>query len=262
MRPETPAARSMDEEDFSAPSCRNCGAPLETPFCGRCGQKRVNRLGFGEIRSEVWEKMRYFEGDLVKSAFAVIRAPGLVARDYVLGARKKHVHPLKLLLSAIVVLLLILARTRYLDSSNAVVSRAMEIIRSYSQWSFSLGIVALLIASNLVFWRRLNYRVIEHGVLAVYTHFVILVASIANQLVLMAFYSPAFAKLHRFYSSYYMDAIEATIVFLAFGQFFRIDWRRQFWWPALAALVFVLAKKGLIYLYALLLVKLIIAKII
>lgn len=261
LKRQKPVA-SMETENFEAPVCRNCGAKLETPFCGQCGQKHAKRLGFSEIRAEIWEKLRYFEADTVKSAFNVLRAPGVVAREYVLGARKKHVHPLKLLLTAIVVLLLVLARTRFLESSHGVVSRAVEIVRTYSQWSFSLGIVALLLASRLVFWRRLNYRLIEHAVLAVYTHFVILVASIINLLPLLLFYSPAFARQHRFYSGYYMDVVEVIIVFFAFSQFFLIEKRRQWWWPALSAIAFLAFKKGLIYLYAMALVKLIIAKII
>ena len=43
-----------------------------------------------------------------------------------------------------------------------------------------LGLVAVLVASNLVFWRVRGFNFVEHLVLATYTHFVILVASILS----------------------------------------------------------------------------------
>lgn len=254
-------ACQIGQSHFDLPLCRNCGAALNDVYCQVCGQKKVARLGAGHLRDEAWEKIRWFEGDLVKSALKVVFRPGIVAREYVFGQRKSHTHPLKLLLAAIVVLLLVIAQTDYLGTDDETLSRAVELVRSYSKWSFSLGILAILIASNIAFWSRGGFNIFEHLVLATYTHFVILVASILSLSPLLLDSSRQAVAAHRAASAVYMGWIEAGIVFLAFGQFFAISWRQQWWWPALGAAVFFVAKQGLFYLYARAVIRIVLAQI-
>lgn len=246
---------------FEAAICRNCGAALEDKFCHACGQKKAGRLGSSHLRDEAWEKIRWFEADMVKSAFRVVLKPGKVAREYVLGQRKSHTHPLKLLLAAIVVLLLVIAQVDYLGTDDARLSKAVELVQSWSKWSFSLGILAVLIASNIVFWSRQGFNFIEHLVLATYTHFVIIVASIVNISPLLLDSNVQLVKSHRVYTGYYMPWVEAVIVFFAFGQFFAIDWRQQWWWPAIGAALFYLTKEGLFYLYARAVIRIVLAQL-
>jgi len=246
---------------FGAAVCRNCGAPLETKFCASCGQKKAERIGASNLRDEAWDKIRWFEADMVKAAANVALRPGRVARAYVLGERKSHVHPLKLLLAAIVILLIVIAQTDYLGSSDATLNKAIALVQSYSKWSFSLGIVAILIASNIVFWAREGFNFVEHLVLATYTHFVIIVANIVNLSPLLVHSTPELVQAHRASTGIYMNWVEAGIVVLAFGQFFAIDWRRQWWWPAIGAAVFYLAKEGLLYLYARAVVRIVMAQL-
>jgi len=249
------------DDYFQAAVCRNCGASLQTKFCQACGQKKAERFGVPHLREEVWEKLRWFEADMLKAAVNVALRPGRVARDYVLGQRKSHIHPLKLLLAAIVVLLLVIAQTDYLNSSDATLSKAIVLVQAYSKWSFSLGIIAVLIASNLAFWRRDGFNIVEHLVLATYTHFVIIVANIINLSPLLLHSTPELVAAHRAYGGYYMGWIEAGIVCLAFGQFFAIDWRRQWWWPMAGAALFWIVKKGLFYLYARAVIRIVLAQL-
>jgi hypothetical protein len=246
---------------FDAGVCRNCGASLHARFCHACGQKTAERLTSAHLRDEAWEKLRWFEADMAKSALTVALKPGKVAREYVLGRRKSHTHPLKLLLAAIVVLLLVIAQTNYLGSSDATLSKAVALVQSWSKWSFSLGILAILIASNLVFWSRQGFNVIEHLVLATYAQFVIIVANIVNLSPLLLDSNAELVAAHRFYTGYYMDWVEAAIVFFAFGQFFAIDWRQQWWWPAIGAVLFYVAKQGLFYLYARAVIRIVLAQL-
>lgn len=248
--PVQDAAFRVTDSYFDAAICRNCNAPLTTKFCSQCGQKKAGRFGAANLRDEAWEKLRWFEADMAKAALRVSLMPGAVARDYVLGARKAHVHPLKLLLAAIVILLVVIAQADYLRTSDPTLSKAVVLVQSYSKWSFSLGILAILIASNVVFWARQGFNFVEHLVLATYTQFVVIVANILNMSPLLIHTSPELVKQHQAVSAYYMDWVEAGIVLLAFGQFFAVDWRRQWWWPMLGAAVFYLTKEGLLYLYA------------
>ena len=245
---------------FAAAVCRNCAAPLHGPHCSQCGQKKAGRIGAASLRTEIWEKLRVFELDQLQSTLRLVTGPGRVARDYVLGVRKRHTHPLKLLLLAIAVLLIVLAQTRYLHSSNVQVSRIMETVRKYAEWSFSLGLAAIWLASLAGFRRCGGYNATEHLVLALYTHFVIILANIANQLPLLLLRSPAWLAWHKHWSGWYMDAAELGLVLLALSQFFLVDLRRQWWRLAIAGAAFVVTKKLLLYFYAWLLVKLVLAR--
>ncbi len=249
-KPEASDIPRVSNRFFEEAICRNCGQSLRDKYCHVCGQKKAKRLGSSHLRDEVWEKLRWFETDMAKSAFRVVLKPGTVAREYVLGQRKSHTHPLKLLLAAIVVLLLLIAQVDYLGTQDARLSRAVVLVQSWSKWSFSLGILAILIASNIVFWTRQGFNFIEHLVLATYTHFVIIVANVINLSPLLLNSTVDMVKSHRFYAAYYMPFVEIGIVFFAFGQFFAIDWRQQWWWPAIGAGLFYLSKEGLFYLYA------------
>jgi hypothetical protein len=246
---------------FEADTCRNCGADLSGKYCSACGQEKAARLGQSAVRKEAWDKLRVYENDLVRSTLRVFHAPGTVAREFVLGMRKRHVHPLKLLLAAIAVLLIVLAQTRYLSSSSVSVNKALEVIKKYADWSFSLGVVAILASSWLVFGRRLGYNLVEHLVLAVYTHFLVLCAAILNLLPLLMWRDAAWLAWHKQYSGYWMTVIELGVVALAFTQFFHIETRRDVLRLTLATALFYGIKKSLLWLYAWTLVKLVLANV-
>lgn len=248
-------------EHFAAPVCRNCGAALSTKFCGQCGQQKAARFNLRAVGGEAWSNWRLFEMDVLASAWRLLRKPGTVAREYVLGARKKHVHPLKLLLIAIGVLVLVLAQSNYLASQNANVSRAMELVRSYANWSFSLGIVAIVLTSLVVFRKRGGFNTTEHLVLAVYCHFLIICAAIVNLLPTLVWRAPAWLATHKAWSGFGMDVVEAGLVMLAFRQFFLVDLRREWWRLLLAGVVFAAIKWGLVRLYAMALVKVVMAQL-
>ncbi len=258
-RPATLTA-SPSAQHFAAPLCHNCGAALAAAWCGSCGQQRARRLNLLSVGSEAWSNFRLFELEIVRGALRLIAAPGLVAREFVLGARKKHVHPLKLLLIAAGILLLVLSQSNYLDSRNAKVSRAMELVAAYANWSFSLGILAILIATwTVLSWRR-PWNVTEHLVLAVYCHFLIIVASILYYLPTLVWRAPAFLAMHKVWGVWYIDAVGILVLTLACKQFFSLDWRRQGWQLVLTAAVFVGCKYLLVRLYAIALVEIVLSQ--
>jgi hypothetical protein len=244
---------------FAAPQCRNCNAALATPFCGTCGQKRATRLGRRAIGSEAWSNFRVFELTTVKAVARVLREPGTVAREYVLGRRTALVHPLKLLAIAIGLLLVVLSRSAYLDSANTHVSQAMELVRAWSNWSFSLGIAAIFIASFGLFRRRLGYNATEHLVLAAYAQTLVIFASVAMKLPTLVFPEPAFVAAHKSASVILMDVVGAAVVVVSFRQFFLLDARRDAWRLVAAALAYLVVKAALVRFYAIALVKVVLA---
>lgn len=245
---------------FDAPICRNCGADLHTPYCTQCGQKKTKRLNLGAYFSATMDAYSDFEFDMLEAIYRLVTKPGKVAREYVMGARTRYMNPLKLLLIAIIVLLIVLNFVRP-PNESAVSNRALEIVQEYSQLSFSLGVLAIFIASLVAFSWRQPYNILEHFTLALYTHVVVLLANAVNQLSYMVTDYFQWFTDHRGYANYYMDWLEVGIMLIAFQQFFTIPLNRS--WPRLlvAAGVFVLAKKALVFAYAWTLVKLVLAYI-
>jgi hypothetical protein len=241
----------VDAVDFGAGHCRNCGAALDAPYCGRCGQARARRIGIRDLRDEAWIRWRWFDKLSAQTAVRLLTGPGRVAREYVLGGRSRHFHPFKLLLVAVALLLFALARANYLQSHvEEDTTRAMALVAAYGKWSFSLGIAAILAASLAVFPRRLGYNPVEHLVLAAYCHAVILLLVVVNMLPLMFDPQPGFVTAHKLASSYYMFAVKAAVVGLAFAQFFVLDLRRDGWRLLLAVAAFVVINWALTRAYA------------
>ena len=74
---------SQDHISGRAPRCANCGAALEGPFCGQCGQS------IEEIRRPAWALITDFTGDVfvwdgrfLSTLRALLRGPGRLARSY------------------------------------------------------------------------------------------------------------------------------------------------------------------------------------
>lgn len=238
----------LGAEHFDAPICRNCGAERVQPYCGACGQSAVGRFSLRDLGRYGWESVRVFEAVFLHSALRLLRAPGLVAREYVLGARSRHVHPIKLLLFAVAVLVVLLEKTAYLTAGQSELSQQMRLVTNWARWSFGMGLFALALATWLVLRRRLNCNLAEHLVLAVYAQFLVIAANAINLLPLL-WLDAAWVGAWRRAATWYMTPLELLIVVFACQQFFRLQWRRDGWRIALVVLVFFAAKKALLFAY-------------
>lgn len=251
------ADASPSADWFASDWCQNCGALRTGKFCADCGQGKSQRFDVLAVGSEAWQNYRWFDMSLLRGVLAALRAPGRVAREFVLGARKRHLHPLKLLLVVIAGLVLVLSQSTYLDSRDAGLSQAMALVRTYGNWSFSIGIVAIVLATQVVWRWRQPFNLTEHLVLGVYLHASIIAVSLLNLLPTLMVRDPFFLAAHKAASGWYMDGLEALIVVMGCRQFFRLRWRQDFGWLLLAVAIFVVSKMALLRLYALLVVKLV-----
>jgi hypothetical protein len=237
---------------FAGNDCLNCGAALTGTYCSACGQKKAARIGGSTVRKEAWSRFRWFELDALKSAWRLIRSPGAFARDYVMGKRSAQMHPVGLLLLMIGVLVLLLGETQYLMPTLASeeAQRMFALVRDYSKWSFSLGIIAIYASAMLVFRKRLGYNATEILALAIYVHAVCIALQIVNQLPLLVWRAPELLQWHRKWSPWFMGVAQALIVVFAFRQFFRLDGLRQTALLLLAGALFIAGKWGVQQLFA------------
>src|SRR5690606_24553950 len=83
----------------------SAGAARPTRVGGKGGQGRARRIGLRDLRGGAGIRWRWFDTLSARTALRLLTGPGRVAREYVLGARSRHFHPLKLLLVAVGLLL-------------------------------------------------------------------------------------------------------------------------------------------------------------
>lgn len=244
-----------DAAHFARAQCLNCGAARSTPYCGACGQPAARRLDLGALGGEAWQRWRWFESRPLRTLRALLRRPGAVAREYVLGARTRHAHPLALLLPAIGLLLLVLAQTRYLGAGDDPTRRALALAQQWGNWSFSLGIVAMFVATWTVLRGRAAYNATEHLVLATYCQVLVIGASVLSKLPLLEWREPGWLELHRVGSARLLDAVGALVLAAGCTQFFALDPRRDAARLAAAVATFLVLKWLLLRGYAWLLAR-------
>jgi hypothetical protein len=229
---------------FDTTACLNCNAPLTGPYCAQCGQKKAGRMGAATVRKEAWARFRWFEWDAIRKALRVLPQPGAMAREYVRGQRKDHPHPLTLLFLSIGFLLVVLARTDYLQPAfpSEAAARMYELVKGYSKWSFSLGAVAAFASTWLVFRRRGGYNATELLALALYCQAVFIALQMANQVPLVLAHSPELLKWHKQWSPWYMTALQAAVFMGALAQFYQLNARRDAVRLVVAGAMFALLK--------------------
>lgn len=247
-----PVSTPTTDALFDTPQCLNCTALLTGPYCAQCGQKKASRMGVVTVRKEAWARFRWFEWEAIRNALRVLPQPGTLAREYVLGQRKDHPHPVTLLCLAIGLLLIVLGHTDYLkpEFPSEAAASMYALVSTYSKWSFSLGAVAAFASAWLLFRRRLGYNATELLTLALYCQSVFIALQMANQLPLVLAHSTGLLKWHKQWSPWYMTTLQALAFMLALRQFYLLDARRDAGRLLLAGALFAVLKWQATALYA------------
>jgi hypothetical protein len=78
-------------------TCQNCGAELNGPYCHSCGQKhQPQKHSFGHMMIHFIGDFFHFDSQLIHTLKPLFMKPGLVAKEYVEGKRKKHLDPIRM----------------------------------------------------------------------------------------------------------------------------------------------------------------------
>lgn len=104
--------------------CLNCGYNTDSNYCPECGQKaRIHRLTLREICHEVIHYFTHADKSLFRLLKELCIQPGKIARQYVLGKRKKYFSPLNfyLLVATVFVLVVTFLSTSHVKT-NVLVS--------------------------------------------------------------------------------------------------------------------------------------------
>lgn len=109
---ESEAERLEKQIDNKLPAyteCRNCGTRLEGMYCHKCGQYASEQTGLmKDFVSEYLSNTYPIDTKIIPTIKQLIRRPGYITNEFLSGKHNSYVHPLKLNLFLLFVVLTIL----------------------------------------------------------------------------------------------------------------------------------------------------------
>jgi hypothetical protein len=167
----------MTESALLSPidTCANCGAAI-TPthrYCGMCGQKSpTKRLRSHDVLHDLVHAFVHMDHSIFTLLRALILRPGVVAREYINGHRKRYFGPFAFLVIVVGVASIVMQATGYLifSSSNSAAPRG-NVIALFLQRNINLVIllqVPIIAAMCALLFRQQKRHYVEHVVLAAY----------------------------------------------------------------------------------------------
>ena len=191
-----PLALDKPHADVPVP-CPDCGAEIVERFCGHCGEARPEPGGLRlrHLVGELAEHLTSLDFRVVRTLVTLVRRPGELTRDFVLGRRNRYVRPLALYLLVSGAFFVLMAHFRVsLVSPQKMILReathpgngvftllasrsgetlahmatrvsASPLVESRTIAAFLVPVLALLLAALLAGRRRL---IAEHVLLAIH----------------------------------------------------------------------------------------------
>jgi hypothetical protein len=105
--------------------CKNCSANFDSKFCPECGQKGdIHRVTIDHLFHDVILAVTHADKGFLLLVKKLAISPGIVAREYVDGSRKKYFNPLSFLVITSAVMAYFSYQTGYLEALGAGGQRA------------------------------------------------------------------------------------------------------------------------------------------
>ena len=127
----------MDTSTPSPEPCANCNAAITRGqgFCANCGQKAPTpRLSMHEIGSEFVHALAHVDRSVLSLIWQLLLRPGVVARDYVSGKRKRYFGPFAFLVVSVAFTSAVIA----ISGFQAVAADAPNGLATYLQHHINL----------------------------------------------------------------------------------------------------------------------------
>jgi Protein of unknown function (DUF3667) len=109
-------------------TCLNCNAPLAGRFCHVCGQENI------EPKETVWHlvmhffnDVTHFDGKFFSTLGLLIRKPGLLPREYMLGKRASYLNPIRMYIFTSAIFFLIFFSTFHITDKSIYETMKIDI---------------------------------------------------------------------------------------------------------------------------------------
>ena len=158
-------------------TCKNCDATSEGKFCSNCGQKlEIHRITIGFVTHEFLHAVTHADKGFIMLVKSLILRPGIVAKEYIEGKRKKYFNPLSFLVIMSAINAYAVYSSGYFSSASgprgggnrrmpALMIEAFKISNENGKWLTLILIVPLLSIFTWLFFRRSKYSIAENFVL-------------------------------------------------------------------------------------------------
>jgi hypothetical protein len=165
-------------------TCKNCNASISDKFCGACGQKAdVHRLTVGHLVHDFTHAITHADKGALLLVKALLWKPGVVAREYLEGKRKKYFNPFTFLVITTALSALASYNSGYYKALSgtgggnrspreAFIPYWSEVVEISITHGKLLGLILIAplytFLAWIFFWRP-RYNFAEHAVLQSYT---------------------------------------------------------------------------------------------
>lgn len=159
-------------------TCKNCNAEFSSNFCPDCGQKKdIHKITVGHVFHDFLHSITHADKGFLLLVKELITRPGLVAREYMEGKRKKYFNPLSFLVLTSALFAYIAVKTGYMDSltnsggggggrmRSETWREVFQIARDSGKWLTLLLMVPLYALLSRLFFLRKPFNYAEHFVL-------------------------------------------------------------------------------------------------
>ena len=211
-------------------TCKNCQAPAPGAYCSACGQQtHIHRVTMGHLGHEVTHALTHADKGFLLLIKELITRPGIVAREYLDGKRKKYFNPFTFLVITSALYAFISYKSGYSIAMVAPDSPAsnrgpyhqemMDIVVQNGKLLMLILIVPLFAFLSWLFSIRSRFNLAENFVL---------LAFVVGQLnvALVLIYIPAFliapATIH--WNVYVREALFILYIAVTYHQFFQNKW--------------------------------------
>lgn len=146
---------------MSVATCKNCSAALhpEHQFCPACGQTaHTHRLDMRHILHEIVHVLTHADKGILYLTKEMARRPGLVAKDYVEGRRKRYFNPFSYLALTVAIAAFLSSYFHLMDQDVQHPNPVSSLINKNINLVFLVATPISAFFNWLLFWRsRYNY---------------------------------------------------------------------------------------------------------
>lgn len=95
--------------DKKTPSCVSCNSELSGKFCSNCGEKVIDEHNYSILNfiNSIQNAFTDIDNNFFRSFYLLIKKPGFLSREYVIGKRVNYLKPIQIFLIANVIYFII-----------------------------------------------------------------------------------------------------------------------------------------------------------
>jgi len=95
--------------DQAPDSCRNCGTPLNGPYCSQCGQRDIDyHQSIGTVFRDFLDSFLAFDGKVIETLWLLLSRPGELTLRFLQGQQIRFLNPIRFYVSVSLVFFLVL----------------------------------------------------------------------------------------------------------------------------------------------------------